>query len=219
MPVHKTSKKVRQPFALIIGGTFSTTLGNQTFTNVTDPRNNRTYFISLFWESQSVAGELAAPFKIEITAGNINLLNPGDVDRKLRWATSKIDYAITSTIMRRIPYEKIIDASRAKLAEDNFFYVSNDISVVHPISRTELEKPRNQGRPFDRPDSFYQEIAQRYKEAKAQGGSIGRKPSTYIQRFFLSEIKHLSQDRRAVQIRKWVSEARKRGYIAPVERK
>ena len=140
------------------------------------------------------------------------------IERRLGMTDTTNNYPINSTLMRRIPYEKIIDASRKALIEENFFSVANNIPLVHPLNETLLSKPKKVGRKFDRADSFYREIATRYMEAQSIGGSVARKPALYIAKYIEDEVKHLSDEYKSVQIRKWVAEARKRGYIPPVSR-
>ena len=218
MTEKKTTKKARHPYAVSIGQTFAV-MGNQTATHISDPENGRIFSVILIWETQGEGSSVAAPYKIQISAGKLEPMNTAEVDRRLGNPTTKVDYPITSTLMRRIPYEKIIDASRAALIENNSFHAAQNIPVVHPLGQEVLRKKVKQGRPFYRSDDFYQDIAQWYLEAKAQGGSIARKPALYIEKFVKSEVKHLAQHHRATQIRKWVAEARKRGYLESIERK
>ena len=218
MTQKKTSKKARHPYAVSIGQTFAV-MGNQTATHISDPENGRIFSVVLIWETQGEGSSVAAPYKIQISAGKLEPMNTAEVDRRLGNSTTKVDYPITSTLMRRIPYEKIIDTSRAALIENNSFHTAQNIPLIHPLEREVLEKRVKQGRPFYRSDGFYQEIAQWYLEAKAHGGSIARKPALYIEKFVKNEVKHLAQQHRATQIRKWVAEARKRGYLESIERK
>ena len=218
MTEKKTSKKARHPYAVSIGQTFAL-MGNQTATHISDPEDGRIFSVVLIWETQGEGSPIAVPYKIQISAGKLGPMDSAEIDRRLGRARTKVDYPITSTLMRRIPYEKIIDASRAALIENNSFHTAQNIPLIHPIGREDLEKRVKQGRPFYRPDDFYQDIAQWYLEAKAHGGSVARKPALYIEKFVKSEVKHLAQHHRATQIRKWVAEARKRGYLESIERK
>jgi hypothetical protein len=217
VPVKKASKKVRQPYALKVGATFATTLGNQTHTYVTDPKSGNEFTVTLIWEQQGRAG-LAAPYIIQVTAGKSDQFNSANIERRLGLAESVKNYQISSTFMRRIPFERIIDESRKALIKNNSFFIENNIPLVHELKSSLLNSPKKQGRPFDRPDSFYRDIARYYNEAKSQGGSIARKPATYIRKFVASEVGHLAEANQLVQIRKWVAEARKRGYLAKYER-
>jgi hypothetical protein len=211
----KTPKKVRRVYSLTIGSTFAV-MGNQTVTHVTDPASGRVFSVTLIWERQGGQQSIAAPYRIQINAGRLDPVNTAQVDRRLGNKLSEIDYPITSTLMRRIPYERIIDASRIALNENSDFHITVGVPLIHPMTSHELVKPKKPGRPFDRTDDFYQEIAKRYLEAKAQGGSIARKPTLYIENFVKREIKHLEPQHRSTQIRKWIREARKRGYLDPV---
>ena len=213
----KTRKKVRQPFALVVGQTYATTLGNQTHTFVSDPKTLKEFTVTLIWEKQG-KNAIAAPYMIQITAGKLNPMNSADIERRLGKSHSIQNYPISSTFMRRIPFERIIDASRQSLIKNNLFFRDNDLPIIHELNLKELQAPRKMGRPFDRPDSFYREIAEYYNEAKSQGGSFARKPATYIQKFVDNEIGHLADSSKYVQIRKWVAEARKRGYLPKFDR-
>ena len=217
MAEEKTTKKVRRLYSLTIGRTFAV-MGNQTVTHVTDPESGRIFSVTLIWERQGGTQSIAAPYKIQVNAGRLDPMDTAQVDRRLGNTPSEINYPISSTLMRRIPYEKIIDASRIALNENNDFHISVGVPLVHPMTSQELAKPNKPGRPFDRTDDFYQEIAKRYMEAKAQGGSIARKPTLYIENFVKNEVKHLEPLNRSTQIRKWVGEARKRGYLEPVKK-
>lgn len=217
MPDKKTTKKERQPYALILGATYPTELGNQTNTVITNPKTAQLFYVTLIWEKQGDA-QVAVPYSFHITAGKLDLFNTADIDRRLGVSNTLNNYPLTSTFMRRIPFEKIIDASRKALIENNTFYKENEIPIVHEIYSEQLMSPKRKGRPFYRSDSFYREIAAHYNEAKAMGGSKARKPATHIQQFVLTEIGHLSIQNQYVQIRKWVAESRKRGYISKVER-
>jgi hypothetical protein len=213
----KTVIKVRQPFALVVGQTYATTLGNQTHTHVSDPKTNQEFTVTLIWEKQG-KNAIAAPYIVQVTAGKLNPMNSADIERKLGISDPFRNYPISSTFMRRIPFERIIDASRQTLIQNNSFFKDNDIPIIHELDSKALQAPKKQGRPFDRPDSFYIDIAKYYDEAKSQGGSYARKPATYIQNFLEDEIGHLADESKYVQIRKWVAEARKRGHLPKFDR-
>lgn len=217
MPVKKTTKKVRQKYALKVGATFATTLGNQTHTYVTDPKNGNEFTVTLIWEKQGRAG-LAAPYMIQVTAGKPDHFNSANIERRLGLAESVVNYQISSTFMRRIPFERIVDESKNALIKNNLFFNENKIPLVHELNSNLLRVPKKHGRPFDRPDSFYRDIARYYQEAKSQGGSVARKPATYIREFVTKEVGHLAEASQYVQIRKWVGEARKRGYLPKIDR-
>ena len=212
MPDVKTPKKIRAPYALIVGTTIASNLGNQTSTMVSDPISGKEFSVQLIWEIQGES-RTAAPYMIQITAGKINPMNSADVERRLGNSDTSNNYPISSTLIRRIPFEKITDASRQVLIQNNAFYSEQNVALIHEIDSEKLQAPKKPGRPFDRSDSFYLEIANRYKEAKSLGGSVARKPAKYIQEFVIDEIKHLPNKNQLVQIRKWVAEARKRGYL------
>jgi hypothetical protein len=214
----KKTAKVERQFSLVVGRTLASTLGNQTTTSVVDPRTERQFSVSVIWEKQGVNGGTAYPMRVQIDAAPLSPMSANIIERRLGMTDTTDNYPITSTLMRRIPYEKIIDASRNALIEENFFSVANNIPLVHPLNETLLSKPKKGGRKFDRADSFYREIATRYMEAQSIGGSTARKPALYIAEFIQDEVKHLSDEYKSVQIRKWVAEARKRGYIPPVSR-
>ena len=208
----KTPKKIRAPYALIVGTTIASNLGNQTSTMISDPISGKEFSVQLIWEIQG-ENRSAAPYMIQITAGKINPMNSADVERRLGNSDTSNNYPISSTLIRRIPFEKITDASRQVLIQNNTFYSEQSVALIHKIDSEKLQAPKKPGRPFDRSDSFYLEIANRYKEAKSLGGSVARKPAKYIQEFVIDEIQHLPHENQLVQIRKWVAEARKRGYL------
>lgn len=217
MPDKKTAKQIRHRYALIVGATHSTTLGNQTITDISDPISGRDFSVKLIWELQG-KDQIAAPYMIQITAEKVDPMNSADIERRLGNSQTSSNYPISSTLIRRIPFEKITDASRQVLIQNNIFYSQHNVALVHEIDSEKLQTPRKPGRPFDRSDSFYLEVAKRYKEAKSLGGSVARKPAKHIQGFVMDEIQHLPYKNQLVQIRKWVAEARKRGYLPTAER-
>lgn len=217
MPNKKSAKEVRHSSSLIIGPTFATTLGNHTVTHIHDPKTLKDYSVTLYWEKQYSSSNSAVPFNIQISSGVLSPNNSADIDRKLGINVNLQAFPLNSTLLRRIPYEKIIDESRKALISNNAFYFKNEITLIHPLTSRDLKPQKRKGRPFDRDDSFYHNIAKYYQEAKNLGGSVARKPALYIEDFVFDEVKHLRKDRRAVQIRKWVAESRKRGYLEPAK--
>ena len=218
MPEKKSAKSVRKSYSLQIGQTWEIPTGNQTITSVVDPLSRRAYAVILIWEAQGQSQQIASPFQIRVQAGPANPFDAGQTNRMLNNEDTQENYPISSTLMRRIPYERIIDDSRRVLIVANKFSVENEIPLIHPLVTDQLKKPTNKGRTFDRKDDFYREIAKRYLEASAIGGSVARKPASYIAQFVKKDVKHLEPPAQYMQIRKWVAEARKRSYIPPIKK-
>jgi hypothetical protein len=218
VPEKKSAKSVRKSYSLQIGQTWEIPTGNQTITSVVDPLSRRAYGVILIWEAQGQSQQIASPFQIRVQAGPANPFDASQTNRMLNNEGTQENYPISSTLMRRIPYERIIDDSRRVLIEANKFSVENEIPLIHPLVTDQLNKPTNKGRTFDRNDGFYREIAKRYLEASAIGGSVARKPASYIAQFVKKDVNHLEPPAQYMQIRKWVAEARKRGYIPPIKK-
>lgn len=218
MPEKKSAKPARKSYSLQIGQTWEIPTGNQTITSVLDPLSRREYGVILIWEAQGQSQQIASPFQIRVQAGSANPFDAGQTNRMLRNEGTQENFPISSTLMRRIPYERIIDDSRRVLIAANKFSVENEIPLIHPLVIDQLKKPTKKGRTFDRNDDFYREIAKRYLEASAIGGSVARKPAAYIAQFVKKDLNHLESQAQYMQIRKWVAEARKRGYLAPIKK-
>jgi hypothetical protein len=214
VPVKKSAHEVRG-FALQIGETQALTLGNQTVTYVRDPRSGFECSVTLIWSTNSDSA-FSVPFRVQVTSGRTDPTDTADIDRMLGLMPTKT-IPLSSTMLRRIPYEKIIDASRKALIESNSFLSSNKISIPHQLQSETLLRQKKKGRPFDRPDEFYEKVAKLYIEAILSSGSVARKPSKYIATKLAQEVRYLSSKNRSAQIRKWVAEARKRGLLEVVK--
>jgi hypothetical protein len=212
------TKEARKKYSLIVGPTWDVPTGNQTITAVTDPTTNREYRVTLIWENQGNESLVASPFQIRIESGNAEPFSGETVERRLGIAKTRNNYPITSTLMRKIPYERIIDDSRRCLLAANKWSLNNNIDLIHPLSESNLIKPTKTGRPFDRDENFYLKVAKYYLEAMSLGGSVARKPATHIATYLQAEIGHLKPEAQHTQIRKWVAEARKRGFLHPAQK-
>lgn len=198
-------------------GTQALDMGNQTLTHLRDQKSGREYSVILIWEKVK-SSKYAMPFRIQITAGRSTSTNTADIERVMGIETPDVVQPFSSSVLRRIPYEKIIDSSREALLQKNSLLFSVGITVPHALPEQVLKKEKKKGRPFDRPDEFYRNIARLYEEALSLGGSVARKPSVYIATKLSSEVKYFSKNNRSAQIRKWVAEARIRGYLPNISK-
>ncbi len=135
---------------------------------------------------------------------------------------------VTARTLRRLPFDRIAAALAPVVEDVQRYRGSDEAQRGEPLAffterSDEPAQPPSRGRPPLYGPEHWQRVADLYREATAVTGSAySRRPAAFIvERWPDAPWQAAASDpeRRMTQARRWVHEARKRGYLQPAPQK